>query len=674
MSNIRSLHGIGEARAKLFEKKGIKTVEDLINFFPRDYEDRSFLKDIINCLPGESVLIKAVIITPVKETKIRKGMTLYTTVAGDETGIITLTWYNNKYVKNIFKKGDKYTFFGKINPNSRKKEMINPIYEQEGKERFTGKIVPVYPLWANLTQKIIQSAMSEALKQRGKTEEYLPENVRKKYDLCEIDYALQNIHFPKRYNDFFTARKRLVFEELLLLQLALLYNKEANDEVIREPYKDIGCTVDFIKSLPFEMTGAQKRTIREILHDFLKSTPMNRLIQGDVGSGKTVVAAAVMYTTVKNGYQAAIMAPTEILCEQHYDTFISFFKGMDINICLLTGNTKKKKDLYEKIQKGEYDIIIGTHALIQEAVKYSNLGLVIADEQHRFGVKQRASLSAKGEGVHTLIMTATPIPRTLAFILYGDLDISVIDELPPGRKPIETYAVGEDMRKRIYSFLDKHLKQGVQAYVVCPLIEDTQKSDLENACGIKDKLSKIFPDYNIGLIHGKMKPCEKDFVMDEFSKGKINVLVSTTVIEVGVNVPNANIMIIENAERFGLSQLHQLRGRVGRGNEQAYCIMFAHGNNDVIKKRMEIMCASNDGFKISEEDLKLRGPGDFFGTRQHGLPELKIANLFSDMNILKQAQTVAVDIIKKDKDLTLQENLPLRTKIKELFKDDIILN
>ena len=674
MCDLRSLHGIGETRAKQFEKKGIHTIYDLIYYFPRDYEDRTHAKNIVSCLPGENVLVTASVISPIMEKRIRKNMVLYSMTVGDETGIMSVTWYNNRFVKDIFKVGDRYSFFGKINPNTRKKEMINPIYEQEGKEKFTGKIVPVYPLWSILTQKVIVSAMSEALKKMGMIDEYIPPDIRQKYGLCEINFALNSIHFPAVFNDFFIARDRLVFEELLFLQLALMYKKEAKDEVKREPFNNIQCVNEFITSLPFEMTGAQKRTISEILNDLKKDVPMNRLIQGDVGSGKTAVAAAVMYTTVQNGYQTAIMAPTEILAAQHFETFCEFFKNTGINICLLTGNTKKKKDIYEKIKSGEYNIIIGTHALIQESVEYSKLGLVIADEQHRFGVTQRARLSGKGEGVHTLVMTATPIPRTLAFILYGDLDISVIDELPPGRKPVETFAVGEDMRQRIYAFLQKHLKNGTQAYVVCPLIEETQKSDLENASSVCEKLQSILPDYNVGLIHGKMKPSEKDCIMNDFAQGKIHVLVSTTVIEVGVNVPNANIMIIENAERFGLSQLHQLRGRVGRGRDQAYCILFAHGDNEVIKKRMEIMCKSNDGFLISEQDLKLRGPGDFFGTRQHGLPELKIANLFSDMAILKKAQTAAKSIIEKDKSLSLPQNAGIRKKIKEMFREDIILN
>lgn len=674
MQELSVLKRIGEVRLRLFEKKGITTVEELVGYYPRDYEDRSQTKDIADTLPGEDVLIRARILTSVKENRIRKNMVIYSLAAGDESGIISIIWYNNRFVKGAFKTGEEFVFFGKLNPHSRKKEMINPIYERAGKERYTGKIVPIYPLWDKMTQKILQSAMSEAIKNIGIVEEYLNEEIIKKNRLCGINFAIHNIHFPESFDAFKTARTRLVFEELLFLQLALMYNREETGKIKREPFGDIKCVEEFLKLLPFEMTGAQKRTLAEILKDFEKDIPMNRLVQGDVGSGKTAVAAAAMYVAAKNEYQSAIMAPTEILAAQHYESFCGFFKNRDIKICLLTSSTKKKKALYEQIKNGEYDIIIGTNAIIQDSVEYNRLGLVIADEQHRFGVAQRARLSGKGEGVHTLVMTATPIPRTLSFILYGDLDISVIDELPPGRKPVSTYAVGESMRERIYSFIEKHIKNGMQCYVVCPLIEETQSADLKNATDIQQKMQDRFPGYTVGLIHGKMKPAQKEEVMAQFANGDINILVSTTVIEVGVNVPNANIMVIENAERFGLAQLHQLRGRVGRGAEQSYCILFAHGSGEVIKKRMEIMCKSNDGFYISEEDLKLRGPGDFFGTRQHGLPEMKIANLFTDRAILKAAQQTAKEIIEQDPSLTAESNKGIRNKVGEMFKEEIILN
>lgn len=671
---LSEIKGIGEVRLRLFEKKGIFTAEDLIGYYPRDYEDRSKATPIADVLPGSDVLVRGHVLTSVSEKRIRKGMTVYSMTVGDESGIMAVTWYNNKFVRHVFKKGDDYVFFGKINPKTSKKEMINPIYERPDAGKYTGKIIPIYPLWDKMTQKIIQSAMSEAIKTAGAQTEYLPDELLSKHKLCGIEYAIHNIHFPQNFDAFKTARKRLVFEEFLILQLALMYNRERKETVYRKPYDNLSCAAEFISSLPYEMTVAQKRVIRELLMDLIKNVPMNRLIQGDVGSGKTVVAAAVMYVAHKNGYQSAIMAPTEILAAQHYESFLGFFKNTDLKICLLTSSTKKKKELYEKIKNGEFDIIIGTNAVIQKGVEYKNLGLVISDEQHRFGVAQRAALTAKGEAVNTIVMTATPIPRTLSFILYGDLDISAIDELPPGRKPVETFAVGEGMRDRIYSFLEKQLKTGSQCYVVCPLIEETQNADLKNACDLQVKMQEHFPQYNVGLIHGKMKPSLKDEIMTDFNAGKINILVSTTVIEVGVNVPNANVMIIENAERFGLSQLHQLRGRVGRGSDKAYCILFAHGSGKVTKKRMEIMCSSNDGFFISEEDLKLRGPGDFFGTRQHGLPEMRIANMFTDRVLLSEAQSTAKQIISSDPFLEKPENCGLKKKVGEMFKDNIILN
>ena len=510
------------------------------------------------------------------------------------------------------------------------------------------------------------------MKVTGELKEYLPRNIREKYNLSEINFSMKNIHFPENFENYRIARKRFVFEELFTLQLALLLKRGRANKKRREPFKDVSSRCDIIEKLPFKLTNAQDRVISEICADFLKDVPMNRLVQGDVGSGKTAVAAVAMYVAAKNGYQSAIMAPTEILAAQHFETFSGFFKNTGLKVCLLTGSTKGKKKLYEDIENGEYDVIVGTHALIQKDVKYKKLGLTITDEQHRFGVAQRAELADKGENPHVLIMTATPIPRTLAFILYGDLDISIIDELPPGRKPVKTYAVGESMRKRIYAFLKKNIDEGMQGYVVCPLIEETESMDLKNALDIQMKLQALFPDITIGLMHGKMKAKEKDEVMHAFLEGKIKVLVSTTVIEVGVNVPSGNIMIIENAERFGLSQLHQLRGRVGRSDVQAHCILFCHGNNDVTKKRMETMCMSCDGFYISEQDLKLRGPGDFFGTRQHGLPDMKIANLFEDMEILKMAQDAVSMILKEDPELL--KNPMLKKRIENMFSEKIIMN
>ena len=637
--DIRYLKGVGEKRAELFAKKGIKTVEDLLYYFPRSHEDRTEKKDIADCVEGETVCVSITVFSPVRETRVRRNMLISTMIVSDESGVLNVVWYNNRYVKNQFKTGDKYVLYGKVTKNRGKLEMVNPVCEQEGKERFTGKIVPLYPLTSGLTQKILQSTMELAIKAVGRMEEYIPSDIREKYHIAELNFAMKNIHFPENFESYNIARERFVFEELLVLQLALSGRKDINTSQDGIVFEDINCVREFTDNLPFSLTNAQKKTLNEILKDCRSGNMMNRLVQGDVGSGKTAVAAAAIYTAVKNGHQAAMMAPTEILATQHAETLAEFFKGTGITVVMLTGSMRaaEKKRAYDLIATGVADVVVGTHAIIQDAVEFYDLAFVVADEQHRFGVEQRAKLAAKGNNPHMLIMSATPIPRTLALILYGDLDISVIDELPPGRKPVKTYAVGESMRKRIFAFLQKNVSAGMQAYVVCPLIEETETSDLQNAEMLAEKLQAIFPEFKIGLMHGKMKAKLKEEVMDEFGRGEINILVSTTVIEVGVNVPNANIMVIENAERFGLSQLHQLRGRVGRGNAQAFCILFAHGKNEVTKKRMETMCISNDGFYISEQDLKLRGPGDFFGTRQHGLPEMRIANLFEDRDILAVA-------------------------------------
>lgn len=669
--NIRYIKGVGEKRAALFMKKGINTLEDLLYFFPRSHEDRSKTKEIADCIHGETVCICAEVYSPVRTHRIRQNMTIYSMIATDPSGVITINWFNNRFVKDVFETGDKYVFYGKIQIRGTKLEMVNPVYERIGNEKYTERIMPIYPLTGGLTQKVVQAAMSEAIKEAGRLDEYIPDKIRDKYKIAEINYSINNIHFPNDFESYNIARRRFVFEELLILQLALMGRKDLfckRDGVVI----DGKCVNDFEKMLPFPLTKAQRRTIREILTDFRSGKQMNRLVQGDVGSGKTAVAAAAIYAAVKNGHQAAMMAPTEILASQHLETLNAFFKATDIKVVLLTGSmkAKEKRQVLETVENGDADVVVGTHALIQDTVRFNDLSLVIADEQHRFGVEQRAKLSAKGLNPHMLIMSATPIPRTLALILYGDLDISIIDELPPGRKTVKTYAFGESMRDRVTAFIRKNVSEGTQVYVVCPLIEETEKSDLQNAQELAEKLSQKFPDIRVGLMHGKMKGKEKDLIMNDFADGEIDVLVSTTVIEVGVNVPNANLMIIENAERFGLSQLHQLRGRVGRGAEQAYCILFQHGNNEITKKRMETMCISNDGFYISEQDLKLRGPGDFFGTRQHGLPEMRIANLFEDQDILKQAQEAAREISAEGVD-----KYPLLQKrCEKLLLESVVLN
>ncbi len=670
---IQYLKGVGEKRAELFLKKGIKTVGDLIYFFPRTHEDRSVIKPIARCMEGETVCVSATAYSDPQDRYVRRGMLVTSMVAFDDSGMINIVWYNNKYIKSNIKAGEKYTFFGTVSRSKQGRlQMVAPVYEKLGKDKYVGKIVPIYPLTANLSQKVVQSTMELALDEAGALEEYLPDSIREEYRLAEINFSMRNIHFPRDFENYNIARNRFVFEELLILQLALSTRKENNNDRKGKVFSDVKSIRELTDSLPYDLTNAQKRTINEICHDCKSGTQMMRLVQGDVGSGKTAIAAAAMYMAVKNGYQAAMMAPTEILAEQHLQSLKEMYEPHGIRTVLLTGSmkAKEKREALEQIASGEANIVVGTHALIRETVEFKSLGFVVADEQHRFGVEQRAKLMAKGEDPHMLIMSATPIPRTLALILYGDLDISIIDELPPGRKPVRTYSVGTSLRQRIYNFVEENVKKGMQAYVVCPLVAETEKSDLENAEELCRKLQESYPEMSFGLVHGKMKSKDKDEVMSRFIKGDINVLVSTTVIEVGVNVPNSNIMVIENAERFGLSQLHQLRGRVGRGGDEAHCILVTDGENEITKKRMDTMCESNDGFYISEQDLKLRGPGDFFGTRQHGLPEMKIANLFEDKDLLKLSQEAARKIIREG-----LSNYPmLEDRCKALIPEDIVMN
>ncbi len=673
MAKLTELKGIGEKKAELFKKLGVCSTEELLRYFPRSYEDRTKSTDISDAPIGEDVCIRARVFSGVKEVRIRRNMTIYSMIITDDEDTLSVIWYNNRFVKGAFSEGGEYVFYGTIHLNRGKRELVNPIYEKVGKEKFTGRIVPVYPLCEGLTQTVLRSAVEACMAERDRLTEYLPQTVRKRYGLCELNYAIKNIHFPESSDAYEIARRRFVFEELFTLRLALMLKKSNNSVRSRTPYKDTDAE-EFITSLSFELTNAQKRVIDEIKKDVSSDCAMTRLVQGDVGSGKTAVAMTAIYMTVKNGYQAVLMAPTEILAKQHYESFKSAFEPFGMKPVLLTSSTKGKKTVLADIESGNADIIIGTHALLEKNVTFCKVALAVTDEQHRFGVAQRGLLAQKGENLNVLVMTATPIPRTLALILYGDLNVSLLDEMPRGRKQVKTYAVGEDMRERVYAFLEKNVKSGMQGYVVCPLVSETEKSDLENAVSLSEKLQKAYPELNIGLVHGKMKANEKNSVMTDFFSGMIDVLVSTTVIEVGVNVPNSNIMIIENAERFGLSQLHQLRGRVGRGSEQAYCILLAHGKNDVTKMRMKTMCASNDGFYIAEEDLKLRGPGDFFGTRQHGLPELKIANLFEDKDLLILAQNATAELIESDKLLEREENRAIKERALKIISENAVMN
>ena len=665
-SPVQELKGIGEQRQKKLQRLGIFTIEDLLTHYPREYKDRSQILKIAELQEGE--------ITPflaqVKEEgqNSRHGRLIYTRMrVYDETGFVWVVWYNQPYMKNALKIGEWYLFTGKLQEKYKKKEVLSPEYERIGDNFAGGRILPVYPSVDGLSQKMLRSLMEQALAQvGGSLREELPLWLRKNYQLAERNFSVENIHFPKTEQSFYDARRRLVFEELFLLQTALYRLKrtlESSGEGIKLKKKK--ALQDGEALLPFPLTGAQRRVLQEIAGDMSAGKVMNRLVQGDVGSGKTAVAMLAAYWAVQNGYQAAMMAPTEVLAQQHAASFREIFAPAGIEIVLLTGSlsAKEKRERLAKIASGQAQIVIGTHAVIQKGVEFHRLALAITDEQHRFGVRQRSLLADKGESVHTLVMTATPIPRTLALILYGDLDISIIDELPPGRKPIDTSAVDSRYHERIYAFLQKEVAQGRQVYVICPMIEENEKLEVQSVLQYAAELAERLPELRIACVHGKLKPKEKQAVMSAFAAGEIDLLVATTVIEVGVNVPNASVMLIENAERFGLAQLHQLRGRVGRGSEKSYCILVSDSKARVARERLKIMTKCEDGFLLSEKDLQLRGPGEFFGIRQHGLPELKIADLSRDLPILKEAQKAAVELLARDGELCEEEHGLLRERL-----------
>ena len=673
--DVKFIKGVGPNRVKLLNKIGIYTLKDLITYYPRTYEDRSKPKNICECVNGEEALIEGVVCNRLSDVRI-PHKTMQKLIIRDETMSATITWFNQSYLKNRFEVGKKYRFYGRINNQYGKISMTSPVFDDIDKENNTGRIIPIYPLTFNLSQNVLRKIIENGLSELdGKLEETLPERILSEYKLERINESIKNIHFPEKFESFNVARNRLVFEELFAVQLALLELKNQYMTEEKGIKFDVNVKMsDIINKLPFKLTKAQLRVLEEIDNNMESEKSMNRLLQGDVGSGKTVVAMCAAYKAVRSGYQTAIMAPTAILASQHLENFKKIFDELNIKCeLLISGITKKKKEeLLERLKNGEIDILIGTHALIEENVVFKNLGLVVTDEQHRFGVKQRTKIAQKGHKPDVLVMTATPIPRTLALILYGDLDISIIDELPPNRKQIETFAVGKNMTDRINKFIEKQIQQGRQAYVVCPLVEEDEESNLKSVEKLYETYkNEIFPQYNVAYIHGKMKAKEKDIIMQDFKEGKINILISTIVIEVGVDVPNANIMVIENAERFGLAQLHQLRGRVGRGEYESYCVLKFEGKSDTVKQRMKVMCDTNDGFIISEKDLELRGAGDFFGTMQHGLPEFKIANLFEDIPILKLAQEAATKIINEDPKLEKKENVKLKGLIKDKFADRI---
>ena len=673
-NNVKYVKGVGEARAKTLNKLGIYNLEDLITYYPRSYEDRSQIKKIKDIVDGEKTTIEVRAITPVTVRMLGRYKSIEKATFSDETGEIVVAWFNQPYISKQIKRGEMYRLFGKINANGLFLEMNSPVFDPIGKNTNTGKIIPVYPLISEMKPTTMRRIISNGLSVTDRLDEIEPDYIVKKYNLMDYDTSIRQIHFPDSFQSFKMARRRLVFDELIGMQIGLLKLKgENNKEVKGIKYsKDINMS-DVINDLPFKLTKAQTRVLEEINSDMEKEKPMNRLLQGDVGSGKTIVAIIAAYKAVRSGYQAVILAPTMILAKQHLQNFNNILSKYGIKCDILVGGmtAKNKSETLAKIESGETDVVIGTHALLEENVIFNKLGLVVTDEQHRFGVKQRSKIIAKGDNPDVLVMSATPIPRTLALILYGDLDISIIDELPPNRKKIETIAVSKKAETRINKFIKEQVNQGRQVYIVCPLVDKTENLEdekLSSAVETYEKYQKEeFKNYRLGLLHGKMKPKDKEKIMEDFKDGKIDILISTTVIEVGVDVPNASIMVIENAERFGLAQLHQLRGRVGRGEYKSYCILKYGTSGKNTKERMELMVKTDNGMEVAEKDLKLRGSGDFFGTMQHGLPEFKIANLFTDVEELKEVQALAIEIINDDPLLQKEKNKKLNKLANEKF-------
>ena len=671
-TDIRYIRGIGETRAKALQKLGVATLGDLLSYFPRRWEDRTLTRPIRELAPGEYACVRAMLASDPTASRIAGGRTLVKVRAVDDSGALDVAFFNQEYRRTSLHKGETYIFYGKVEGDLLRRRMTNPLLEPEGRQLLTGRIMPVYPLTAGVTQTMLAKAMRQGLDAcKGLLPDMLPDDVRQAHHLCYTGYAYENIHFPSSPEALDIARRRLVFEELFLLScgLQLLRSRRGTE---RGPACRATDMAPFYEALPFALTGAQRRAIEQAVTDMTSGRSMNRLCQGDVGSGKTMVAAACVWFAAQSGWQSALMAPTEILARQHYENLAPLFARFGLRCALLTGSTRagERRTLLAGLADGSIDLCIGTHALLTEDVQYARLGLVITDEQHRFGVGQRAALSKKAASPHILVLSATPIPRTLALIIYGDLDVSVIDELPPGRQRVDTFAVNESYRQRLNGFIRRQVAQGHQVFIVCPLIaEDDQLPDERKAvAAYADKLRReVFPDLRIAVLHGRMKAREKEAVMAAFAAGESDILVSTTVVEVGVDVPNASLMVVENAERFGLSQLHQLRGRVGRGSAKSWCILLSDSENEDTRRRLRVLTETNDGFKISEEDLKLRGPGDFFGQRQHGLPTLKAADLSCDMRLLDEAQTAACALLAQDPTLADPAHGALRRRIDRLF-------
>ena len=675
---LRELKGVGEKTEKLFQKIGITTAEELLRYYPRTYDIYEEPVEIASAEEDKTVSIRATIATGIYINQIRNLQVLTTTVA-DASGRLPVAWFNAPYLRGTLKKGSVFILRGKIIRKKGRPQMEHPeIFTPAAYEEIIHSMQPVYGLTKGLSNKMITKFVHQILDTRPLHGEYLPEEIRERYQLADANYAIRTIHFPKNMQELLTARKRLVFDEFLLFVLAIQLLKEKTEEAPNTfPMKPVWTTEEIIEGLPYDLTGAQKNVWHEIERDLSGHKLMSRLVQGDVGSGKTVIAFLAMVLSAENGFQSALMVPTEVLANQHYEGFLRLMEEQNIASChpvLLTGSTtaRQKREIYQKIADGEVNVIIGTHALIQEKVEYKNLGLVITDEQHRFGVRQREALTTRGNPPHVLVMSATPIPRTLAIILYGDLDISIIDELPAKRLPIKNCVVGTSYRPKAYSFIEKQVQMGRQAYVICPMVEESEGLEAENVTDYARKLQEILPgEIKVEILHGKMKPKEKNRIMEAFASGEIQVLVSTTVVEVGVNVPNATVMMVENAERFGLAQLHQLRGRVGRGEHQSYCIFIQGNNEENTSKRLKILNESNDGFYIAGEDLKLRGPGDLFGIRQSGLMKFKIGDIYNDAGILKNASEAAGEILALDFDLILPQHKALKEHLKGYMSEEL---
>ena len=675
---LRELKGVGEKTEKLFQKIGITTAEELLRYYPRTYDIYEEPVEIASAEEDKTVSIRATIATGIYINQIRNLQVLTTTVT-DASGRLPVAWFNAPYLRGTLKKGSVFILRGKIIRKKGRPQMEHPeIFTPAAYEEIIHSMQPVYGLTKGLSNKMITKLVHQILDTRPLHGEYLPEEIRERYQLADANYAIRTIHFPKNMQELLTARKRLVFDEFLLFVLAIQLLKEKTEEAPNTfPMKPVWTTEEIIEGLPYDLTGAQKNVWHEIERDLSGHKLMSRLVQGDVGSGKTVIAFLAMVLSAENGFQSALMVPTEVLANQHYEGFLRLMEEQNIASChpvRLTGSTtaRQKREIYQKIADGEVNVIIGTHALIQEKVEYKNLGLVITDEQHRFGVRQREALTTRGNPPHVLVMSATPIPRTLAIILYGDLDISIIDELPAKRLPIKNCVVGTSYRPKAYSFIEKQVQMGRQAYVICPMVEESEGLEAENVTDYARKLQEILPgEIKVEILPGKMKPKEKNRIMEAFASGEIQVLVSTTVVEVGVNVPNATVMMVENAERFGLAQLHQLRGRVGRGEHQSYCIFIQGNNEENTSKRLKILNESNDGFYIAGEDLKLRGPGDLFGIRQSGLMEFKIGDIYNDAGILKNASEAAGEILALDFDLILPQHKALKEHLKGYMSEEL---